>query len=117
MTRDAASPRTLFLLYQQINTDSSKVNHSLPTISSSERAFKLPLTATPAVPSTKFHVTMLCFKICNHSHILRRWTVRFGKFDTTINPVIVLAFHLIKSYEFKGTALLRFDVGRLSKLV
>lgn len=48
---------------------------------------------------------MLCFKICNHSHILRRRTVRFGKFDTTINPVIVLAFHLIKSYEFKGARL------------
>lgn len=31
--------------------------------------------------------------------------VRFGKFDTTINPVIVLAFQLIKSYEFRGTAL------------
>lgn len=58
---------------------------------------------------------MLCFKICNHSHILRRLTVRFGIFDTTINPVIVLAFQLIKSYEFKGTALEYFDSRRLNK--
>lgn len=56
---------------------------------------------------------MLCFKICNHSHILRLRTVRFGKFDTTIKPVIVLAFQLIKSYEFKGTAyVLAFAVQR-----
>lgn len=74
-------------------------------ISSSDRALKPPLSGTPAARNTKFHVTMLCFKICNHSHILRRRTVRFGKFDTTINPVIVLAFQLIKSYEFKGAQL------------
>lgn len=83
-------------------------------IPSSERALKLPLSETPAASTTKFHVTMLCFKICNHSHILRRRTVRFGKFDTTINPVIVLAFQLIKSYEFKGTALVLFDARRLN---
>lgn len=94
----------LLLLSRQINTDSSKLRLQR-AIPSSQRALKLPLSATPAAPSTKFHVTMLCFKICNHSHILRRWTVRFGKFDSTIKPVIVLAFQLIKSYEFKGAQL------------